>query len=295
MKRTLAVCLLTLLLMTGCNDYVLVLDVQGHRGARGHFPENTLEGFAGAIDMGVNTLELDVVISKDREVVVSHEPWLSAEICTGPNGEPITEATEKSFNLYQMDYSLIQTCDCGSKGNPRFPQQQKLKTYKPLLKAVFAATHGKTDKEGMPIRYNIELKREAPDEGLFYPDAATFADLVLHEINSAGVSEWCTLQSFDVAVMKEVHQKAPTQRTALLIDEHEDFREKLAELGYYPQILSPWYELVNEKLMSFASEKQMSVIPWTVNEVEDMRRMIHLRVEGIITDYPDRLLPLLEE
>jgi len=99
-------------------------------------PENTIAAFIKAIDIGVNTLEMDVVISKDHHVVLSHEPFLNHEICSGPQGETLDTLNEQSFNLYHMNYEEIRLCDCGSKMHPRFPQQKKFKAVKPLLESV---------------------------------------------------------------------------------------------------------------------------------------------------------------
>ncbi|MEM6803094.1 MAG: glycerophosphodiester phosphodiesterase family protein [Bacteroidota bacterium] len=115
------------------------MDVQGHRGCRGLLPENTLPAFAKAIEIGVNTLEMDVVISKDKQVLLSHEPFLSHEICVGPEGEEISEENEREWNLYKMDYEQIKECDCGSKAHKRFPDQEKMAVHKPLLKEVILA------------------------------------------------------------------------------------------------------------------------------------------------------------
>ena len=106
-------------------QYIPKFDVQGHRGARGLRPENTIPGFLVAIDSGVTTIELDVVITKDKQVVVSHEPWMSAAICLDPSGSPLQAKEEKKFNIYQMTYDEVKQFDCGSLGNTRFSAAEK--------------------------------------------------------------------------------------------------------------------------------------------------------------------------
>ncbi|MEP6647758.1 MAG: glycerophosphodiester phosphodiesterase family protein, partial [Saprospiraceae bacterium] len=135
------------------------IDWQGHRGCRGLMPENTMPGFMKAVELGVTTLELDVVISKDGQVVVSHEPWMSSIICSHPDGTPVTKSEEKTLNLYNMDYSEIQTYDCGKRGNPDFPSQMQVGTVKPTLKMVIRSVEvfAAENKFRQP-RYNIELK-----------------------------------------------------------------------------------------------------------------------------------------
>jgi len=106
-------------------------DIQGHRGARGLAPENTIPAFLKALDLGVDTLELDTVVSKDGKLVVSHEPWFSSEISLDTNGQPILPENQKEFNLYKINYAEIKLFDVGSLGNRRFPVQQKIKGFQP--------------------------------------------------------------------------------------------------------------------------------------------------------------------
>ena len=277
----------------GCNEYALVMDVQGHRGARGHFPENTLEGFQEAIRLGATTLELDVVVSADKQVVVSHEPWLNSEICSDPQGKQVLPANERAFNLYHMPYDSIKACDCGSMGNPGFPQQKKQKAHKPLLSEVFAQLSTTQTVQNAPPRYSIEVKYEPENAGTFYPPIAEYAALVLDVIRQAGQESSCTLQSFDLDMVKALKELRSEAQIALLVDEHEDYKERISELGFYPDILSPWHPQVDLAMIRFAQEKHMKVVPWTANEREDLQRLVNLHVDGIITDYPDRLNKLL--
>ncbi len=114
-------------------------DVQGHRGARGLMPENTIPAFLLALDSGVTTLEMDLVITKDKQVLVSHEPWMSAAYCLDSSGREIKEKDEKRYNIFQMNYDEVKGWDCGSKGNPGFLEQKKMKVSKPLLAEVIVA------------------------------------------------------------------------------------------------------------------------------------------------------------
>jgi glycerophosphoryl diester phosphodiesterase len=286
--------LLSLMMPSSCKRGELALDIQGHRGCRGLMPENSLPAFEKAWEIGANTLEMDVVVSKDRQVVVSHEAWFSHECCRDTGGRAITEANERQFNLYQMDYAEIERFDCGSFGHPRFPGQQKMKTTKPLLRDVFKLIEKKdVDNPLNRPRYNIEIKTEPG--GSFNPPATEFVELVLAEIHRGDVLERCNIQSFDVEILKETRRQEKYVTLALLVDEGEAYKDKLAELGFYPEYLSPEFHLVDAQMLSFAAEKHMKVIPWTVNEVEDMEKLIDLGVPGIITDYPDRLVELLHK
>ena len=125
--------------IAGAQIYIPMFDLQGHRGARGLRPENSIPAFIIALDSGVTTVELDLAITKDKQIVVSHEPWMSSSICLQPDGSAISEKDQKSFNIYQMDYEEVRQFDCGSKGHDGFPDQVKLPTTKPLLRDWFRA------------------------------------------------------------------------------------------------------------------------------------------------------------
>jgi glycerophosphoryl diester phosphodiesterase len=233
------------------------------------------------------------VVTKDNQVVVSHEAWFSHECCRDSNGQAIAEANEKQFNIYQMNYDDVLRFDCGSWGHPRFPDQKKMKIVKPLLREVFQVMEAKTvDNPLKKPRYNIEIKTEPGN--VFNPTPAAFVAMVLQEVLVGDVLERVNIQSFDVEILKETRRQEVLMPLALLVDEGENYKDKIAELGFYPEILSPEFQQVDSKMLSFAAEKHMKVIPWTVNSLEDMEKMIDLGVPGIITDYPDRLVNLLK-
>src|SRR5215510_5066027 len=158
-------------------------DIEGHRGCRGLMPENTVPAFLKAIDLGVNTLELDVVVSLDRQLVVSHDPFFSADISLDPEGHQIPSEKQTQYNLFKMDYAEIKRYDVGSLGNKRFPSQQKIKTYKPLLSEVFRETRKYIKEHGLaPVRYNVETKSTPAGDDLYNPKPAVFAKLLYNEI-----------------------------------------------------------------------------------------------------------------
>ncbi len=285
MKRLL---LLFLVLIMSCNN-VKTINVQGHRGCRGLFPENSLPAFEKAIDLGVHTLELDLAISKDKKVVVSHEPYMSRVFCLDPQGNEISKTDDMRYNLYEMTHEEIKEFDCGTKFHNRFPEQEKLKVYKPLLSEVFQMAESKNSN----ITYNIEIKSKPKYDGKYTPSPKEFVYLVLEVINQYGVFDRTNLQSFDLRVMEEIHKQTPEMKTALLIDEDEDIIAKLNKLTFKPEIISPYYKLLSETKVKDLQSNNFLVIPWTVNEIEDMQQMINYHVDGIITDYPDKLIKLV--
>ncbi len=266
-----------------------MIDKQGHRGCRGLMPENTIEAMIKAIDLGVNTLEMDVVISKDLKVVVSHDAFMSAEFMTKPNGKPVLKREEEQFKLYEMNYEEIQQFDAGLLPHPRFPQQQKMKVHKPLLSSLIDSTEKYAHAKGKSILYNIEIKSKPEGDFILHPPIPKFADAVVELLMEKGIVAKTTMQSFDKRVLKYVHQKYPTISTALLVESYDlkTVQEHIAELGFTPSIYSPAFILVNEKLVNYCHANGMKVIPWTVNDLNTMKKLIGIGVDGIITDYPN--------
>ena len=197
-----------------------LFDTQGHRGCRGLMPENTIPAMLKAIDLGVHTLEMDVVISQDNQVVVSHDAFFNHEITTKPNGDSIGESEEKQFNLYKMTYSEIKSFDVGLKTHPRFPQQRKIPAIKPLLEDLIDAIENYTTKNKKPlVFYNIETKSLPETDLLFHPSPAVFCELLMAVINKKGIANRTIIQSFDIRTLQYIHQHYPKIKTALLIDE----------------------------------------------------------------------------
>lgn len=267
------------------------MQVHGHRGCRGLFPENTLEAFQKALELGVDTLELDVCISQDLQVVVSHEPWFNHEISTQPDGSAITEENELYFKLYEMPYAAIKAFDCGLKKHPRFPYQKKIAAHKPLLKEVIDFAEEVSKKT---IRYNIEIKYTTQGKQILHPDLISFSNLLLHLIEEKNIQDRTIVQCFEAEVLNFIHATKPQQTLSYLVEELGSASEHLKKLSFTPHVYSPDYTLLTPEEISFCHQKNMLVIPWTINEKEDMKRMISMGVDGIISDYPDVLIALLK-
>lgn len=269
-------------------------DIQGHRGCRGLMPENSIPGFIQAVNLGVTTLELDVVISADSQVVVSHEPWMSAAICRDSAGLPIDPEREQEYKLYKMTYNEIRGFDCGSGGHPGFPEQKPLKVQKPLLKDVIAAVESFVETKGLePVWYNIETKSQPFTDGEFHPAPAEFVRLVLDVVNAGGIAERTIIQSFDPRTLNEVNDVQPGLKTALLVTNQLGYVHNLQRLDFKPNIFSPNHIFLTADMVAFMHGEGIKVIPWTINETDRMREAIDLGVDGIITDYPNRLVDLL--
>ncbi len=269
--------------------YIPKFDIQGHRGARGLKPENTIPAFLTALDSGVTTLELDVVITKDKEIIVSHEPWMSAGICSDPFGKPVSEKEEKKYNIYKMTYGQVKQFDCGSRGNARFPEQEKMAVSKPLLsEIIIAAENYIKNFTRYEVDYNIEIKSEKELDGKFQPAPEEFSDLVYNLIDQYLPLDRIIIQSFDFRVLKYWHEKYPHVRLAALVENLNTIDENIKDLGFTPSIYSPDYTLLSKDEVKHCHTLNMRVIPWTVNDSAEMLALKGMGVDGFITDYPDR-------
>jgi len=271
-------------------------DLQGHRGARGLAPENTIPAFRRALAIGVTTLEMDVVLSEEGQVVVSHEPWMNHKICSLPSGAPVPADAEREHNLYRMPYSTIERYDCGRRQHPDFPRQETQPAAKPLLRDVVAMAESYVaEHDRPPAFYNIEIKSRPDWDGTFHPEPEAFARRVLGVVRTGGVAARTTIQSFDERALRatrrmqdDEHPEDLVQLALLTMHGTADtLPDQLDALGFTPDTYSPSFPSVDEALLRAAHDRGLRVVPWTVNERADMRRLIRLGVDGLITDYPD--------
>lgn len=272
-------------------------EVHGHRGCRGLLPENTLPAFLHALELGVDVLELDVVISADEQVVVSHEPWLAARLGRGPAGERIDPRREQEYNLYQMPYATIRQCAVGEWPHPSFTGQQSHTSYRPLLREMLRTVEAACQRLGRPpVGYSIELKSTPAGEGIFHPAPAQFVELVLAEVNTAAVQARTTLLSFDARILQAARQQAPAQTLCLLNEIPASVPRLFEQLGFVPDVYGSDFQLLSPALIHELSTlyPALRLVPWTVNELPDLQAAIQWGVAGITTDYPDRLLALLQ-
>ena len=252
--------------------------VQGHRGARGVRPENTIPAFEYAIAAGVDALELDMAVTRDNVIVISHDPYLEPPVCTGPRAKAV---------IRELTRAEILQWDCGAMQNPAFPRQQAIPgTRMPTLDEVFAlATKGSFD-------FNIETKI-FPDRPQLTPPPEEFARMVLEKVRKHGLTKRVILQSFDFRTLHAMKKLAPEIRLAALYSgPAKDFVEiaREAQAG----IVSPEYHLVTTEQVKAAHAAGLTVIPWTPDRAEDWDRLIAAGVDAIITDYPAELIAHLK-
>ena len=271
-----------LLLAIAVTSAANAFDLQGHRGARGYAPENTLPGFERALAIGVDTLELDVGVTRDGVVVIHHDRGLNSDVARGPDGRWIALPAPL---IKDLSFDQLQRYDVG-RIRPQSEYAQRFPHQKPVDGARIPRLSDLFKQAGNRVRFNIETKvsPEAPGETL---PPEPFARALIAEIRKAGVEKRSTIQSFDWRTLKVVEQEAPEIATAYLTGSRNSDPEKVHAAG--GRIWSPDFQQMNSAKAATARRLGLKVIPWTVNELADIRRMLELRVDGIISDYPDRV------
>jgi glycerophosphoryl diester phosphodiesterase len=265
-------------------------DLEGHRGCRGLMPENTIPAFMKALEIGVTTLEMDAVITADEKVILSHEPFFNHEITTKANGDQVKETEEQNLNIFKMNYAETQTYDVGLKPHPRFPEQEKMLLHKPLLADVIDSvkTWCKKHNSELPF-FNIETKSKPSTDNVFHPEPARFVDLLVKVITDHKIEDRVIIQSFDFRTLQYLHKQYPAIKTSALIEDydHLEFDGQVKKLGFVPDFYSPAWELVTAELVDQCHQKNVKLVPWTINDKPTMITLVKMGVDGIITDYPD--------
>ena len=229
--------------ITSCSKPERKVDFQGHRGALGLYPENSLEGFEYALSIEeVTTLELDIVVSADKNLIISHEPWLNHEIC-----DFALTTDPMNFNLYSMTTEEIRAFDCGSKGNPRFPEQKAMATYKPALSELF----NMLSSTGNWRKLNIETKSRPIGDGVYHPKPKEFARLIATFLErydalnpEFNLYDLVTIQSFDVRTLQELRKLHTGVKLCLLTEDETDPAAAMDKLGFPAAVYSPNFETV---------------------------------------------------
>ncbi|MFC6997282.1 glycerophosphodiester phosphodiesterase family protein [Rufibacter roseus] len=298
MNKALTAILLSATLLAGCKSSKNIaqqnmpdlptFDTQGHRGARGLLPENSIPAMRMALDVGVTTLEMDTHITRDDQVVVTHDPHINANYARLPNGQEIAKEDAKKHVVYQMNYDQVRDFELGTKPYKNFPEQQQVKTYIPRLAELIDSVQSYLRAKNLPqVFYNIETKSKPAGDNKLHPAPDAFVAMLREVVEEKKIVPYVTIQSFDPRTLQVLHQKYPQVRTALLVDNKKSFEENLQQLGYTPTIYSPNYKLVTPELLQKCHLQNIKVIPWTVNTLEDMERLKEMGVDGIISDYPN--------
>ena len=264
-------------------------ELHGHRGARGLAPENTIPAFRKAVLFNVHSLELDIVVSKDSQIVISHEPSFNPVFTTLPNGLPLSTSAAKAYNFYKMNYDEIRRFDVGLRIHPDFPEQETQAVFKPTLKEMVLDIDSFTDSLGKKrVHFNIDIKSSSSGYDINVPNPQKFIRLLLDLIKELGIHQRCIVQSFDLEVLKELHLQDPSITISVLTTNKPTVDQLIESLGFTPAIWAPSYFGLTRATVQTYHRKNIRVIPWTVNESRYMENLIAIGVDGLITDYPNR-------
>jgi glycerophosphoryl diester phosphodiesterase len=273
-------------------------DLQAHAGGRGEATGESLRAFAKSLELGVSTLELDINLTKDHQPLVWHDPVIESQQCsdTGPAfaGDPSYPYVGKL--VYDLTLAQIRTLDCGKPAS-QFPRAEVVRGNKiAVLPEVFSLT----DSYRADVRYNIETK-VAADHPAISAQPQEFVDVVLAAVRAAGKVDRVEIQSFDWRTLPLVRQAEPSIPLVALWNEHTWVPGSpwlatvnpdvvgdpvIGAIMVGASILSPEYSFVDRALVDRAHSLGLSVIPWTVDDANDMRTQIAVGVDGIITNYP---------
>lgn len=285
--------LLTLMMVVtmSCRQQPLQLDIQGHRGARAIYPENTLPGFLYALELGIQTLELDLGVTQDEVVVIYHDQTINPQFCQYVDGTQVAEG----IAIHSLTFEQIKKFDCGSKGNERFPLQKIIPQTKiPSLDEFFEFILSQKNPHAQKVWFNIETKSH-PDFPHYQPSPERFVALIHQIIDKHQVADRTIIQSFDHRTLKVSKELRPEIKTAALFYERPEGPLVEATKKAHGDILSPYYQwLTHEDVQNLRREK-IPVIPWTANTQESWQKLIELGVDGIITDDPEGLLRFLDK
>ena len=295
---------LSILLMMSAHGQKPALDLQGHRGARGLYPENTLAAFDAAVYYGMTTLELDLHYTVDNQFVVFHDDRFTERNCKLPPDRELP-----SMELHELTLEQIQSVDVGSLRNPDFPDQTLLPPTAPLsFRELMEAMKVRAEKNPayQKIRFNIELKvSEASVEQLDFVKVAHEMVAILDEY---GVRSRSTIQSFYIPFIAIMENEVGEIQTSALFSptRFQGLRLKLGlganskkimrqALEAKADIVSPHYLYASKSFIARCHDKGLQVIPWTVNDPKTTLQLFRNGVDGIISDYPNRLAQAYHE
>lgn len=254
--------------------------VHGHRGARARMPENTLPAFEYAIQQGVDVLEMDMAVTKDNVIVISHDPILEEPVCKGPRNGVV---------IHQLTLAEVRQWDCGAVQNPKFATQKAVPgTRMPTLDDVFQLAARGT------FEYNIETK-SFPERPEYTPPPDEFARMVLAKIRQYKLEKRVILQSFDFRTLVAMRKLAPEIRLSALTEFDLRGFPTLAKEAGQAEIVSPYYRLVTADKVAAAHAAGIQVVPWTVNDPADWDKLIDAKVDAIISDDPAALITHLKK
>ncbi len=255
----------------------------GHRGCRGLYPENTLIGFNKAIALGVDGIEWDVVVNKDNQLIISHEPYIDSTYCTKKDGSKVNT---KESNIYKMSYDDLKMYDCGTKKNKNFPNQKNIAATKPTFKEA--------EKELIEFKGKIlfEIKSKSSHYGSYQPYPKEYAKIIFTETENSPLINQMIFMSFDPTILNELKKLLPKSHYILLgYNPLISYTKLISYLNFKPFAVGLNYTISTSKTIESAHKDNIKVYAWTVNDREKAKQLIEKGIDGIITDYPNYFIP----
>lgn len=255
------------------------LEIYGHRGFRGKYPENSIIGFQKAIELGIKGIELDVVVNKNKELVISHEHFFQKEFCFDSLGREIQK--ESDFIIYNMTQEQISKFDCGSKYYSKFPDQIKLKTIKPLFEDFINSINLKNSV------LLLEIKSSPKEYGISQPEPKEYCEIILNELKNYPFKTNVRIMSFDNQILEELHKLDSSYPLIYLTYLPKSPTYFLRKLSFTPFALGMIYLTVNKRKVQKLHKLNVKLFAWTVNSTSYLENFLKIEVDGVITDFPD--------
>ena len=246
----------------------------GHRGCRGVYPENTIEGFKKAIEFGVDGIELDVVVNKNQELVISHESYIDTSYCL------TNKIDNESLNIYKMNISEIQDIDCGSKFVKEFPNQLKVKEKKPTYKEFKKEL---IDYQG-DILFEIKCDYDLVNE--YFPDYEKYAKIIFEETRFSRHFDNIYFMSFDYRILNELFKIMPNSKY-IYLSSNKEFEKQMKLLNFEPFGVGIDFNIISQKIIDLVHNKKQVIYGWTINHEENSKSLTSMGLDGVITDYPN--------
>lgn len=263
----------------------------GHRGTRGLMPENTIPAMIKGIETGANTIEFDVHITKDKQVVVYHDAHFTPSYTTMPDGSDIPAADKDKYTFYKMNYADIRPFIIGEKPYPAYPEQHRMRSYAPTLSEMIDSVEAYTKAHQLPPPYYLlEIKSSAKTDGTEQPVPEEYMQILMAVKELQPLGDRLLIQSFDMRPLQVLHRTHPHIKLGFLTsDKKASFEQHLEQLGFTPFFYNPEYHLVTPELVNKCHAKHIKIVPWTVQDPGEMKKLATTGVDGIITDYPNKL------
>ena len=246
----------------------------GHRGCRGVYPENTIEGFKKAIEFGVDGIELDVVVNKNQELVISHESYIDTSYCL------TNKIDNESLNIYKMNISEIQDIDCGSKFVKEFPNQLKVKEKKPTYKEFKKEL---IDYQG-DILFEIKCDYDLVNE--YFPDYEKYAKIIFEETRFSRHFDNIYFMSFDYRILNELFKIMPNSKY-IYLSSNKEYEKQMKLLNFEPFGVGIDFNIISQKIIDLVHNKKQVIYGWTINDEENSKSLTSMGLDGVITDYPN--------